>query len=188
MRIQTLKNQSLETTRHSCLVHLFFLLYYCVSIYYRSQLVDICDNDFNSVDNGPRWGSITDKARTLWWNNMTNDSTYQMDNALLISDEPNGIFSDMEIIGRPGSCLCFALLWASTCLYLGKQEDICVQILQGRIMTTKTEITILIGIFCNDSISKLYVKLPHKINPTLMWTCWCDLIQLLWLRPAVDIL
>ena len=99
---------------------------------------------------------------------MTNDSTYQMDNALLISDEPNGIFSDMEIIGRPGSCLCFALLWASCCLYLGKQEDICVQILQGRIMTTKTEITILIGIFCNDSISKLYVKLPHKINPTLM--------------------
>ena len=110
MRIQTLKNQSFETTRHSCLVHLFFLLYYCVSIYYRSQLVDICDNDFNYVDNGPRWGSITDKARTLWWNNMTNDSTYQMDNALLISDEPNGIFSDMEIIGRPGSCLCFALL------------------------------------------------------------------------------
>ena len=110
MSIKTLKNQSFETTRHSCLVHLFFLLYYCVSIYYRSQLVDICDNDFNSVDNGPRWGSITDKARTLWWNNMTNDSTYQMDNALLISDEPNGIFSDMETIGRPGSCLCFALL------------------------------------------------------------------------------
>ena len=102
---------------------------------------------------------------------MTNDSTYQMDNALLISDEPNGIFSDMKIIGRPGSCLCFALLLASCCLYLGKQEDICVQILQGRIMTTKTEITILIGIFCNDSISKLYVKLPHKINPTLMLNC-----------------
>ena len=29
---------------------------------------------------------------------MTNDSTYQLDNALLISDEGNAIFSDIQII------------------------------------------------------------------------------------------
>ena len=29
---------------------------------------------------------------------MTNDSTYQLDNALLISDEGNGTFSDIQIV------------------------------------------------------------------------------------------
>ena len=88
---------------------------------------------------------------------MTNDSTYQLDNALLISDEGNGIFSDIQIIVWKLACprqVCPILF-----VVIRGEEDISVQILQGGIMTTKSQITILIGIFCNDSISKLYVSL-----------------------------
>ena len=111
--------------------------------------------------------SITDNARIHWWNNMTNDSTYQLDNALLISDEGNGIFSDIQII--VWKLACPRLVCPILFVVIRGEEDISVQILQGGIMTTKSQITILIGIFCNDSISKLYVSLcATKLIPL-----WC---------------
>ena len=92
-----------------------YLVLLSVSIKSRSQLVGISDNDSNSEDNSLRQGSITDNARIHWWNNVTNDSTYQLDKAVLISDEGNGfIFSDIQIIvWSVGS----GSLWsASSCL------------------------------------------------------------------------